>query len=438
MRRALTTLIAAASARGLAASLPASSPNEAERRRDAAPAEDERRRAANDAREGSRSLRLAGTHPVKAPEWRTGVVSPRDSKRRTWRTAPVVNETGLADAWAHPPLPAWLNETLGDRSPSANVPNIIWMFWDRWPDAPAVVRHCVASWVVMNPTWRVQLLSDADVLTYLPSGWTREKWSNITVGAHRGDVLRIVLLERFGGVWADATLFCLLPLDRWIRRAVGASNDWFAFAAGEKPNKKSPQYGDDCAGCEPPGAPVAKASSCLARGGQAFDPASRRTYNPSNSFLAAAPGSYVATREAECFAGYMLKHLKAKSYTHFHECFKGLAASDKKFAKSWLAAVEIPSRRVVGAVPVSGNHKDQAPPALTPALRSRVDGVCGPHVKMTFKGQYGNVTGTENDTSTVGYLFARTRPHLLKALRPCGDWPCLLLGEDVARVVGVG
>jgi hypothetical protein len=42
------------------------------------------------------------------------------------------------------------------------------------------------------------------------------------------DIVRIVLLARHGGVWADATVLCLRPLDEWLPACLG--NGFFGFA----------------------------------------------------------------------------------------------------------------------------------------------------------------------------------------------------------------
>lgn len=44
------------------------------------------------------------------------------------------------------------------------------------------------------------------------------------------DFLRLQLLKTYGGVWADATCFCMRPLDAWIQAYTGSG--FFAF---EKP-----------------------------------------------------------------------------------------------------------------------------------------------------------------------------------------------------------
>ncbi len=62
-------------------------------------------------------------------------------------------------------------------------------------------------------------------------------FSNATLNAHLlglgippeaiSDVVRLELLARYGGVWADATTYCLAPLDEWLESAVASG--FFAF-----------------------------------------------------------------------------------------------------------------------------------------------------------------------------------------------------------------
>ena len=230
----------------------------------------------------------------------------------TWEYLGLDRTSGVPDQWAHPVLPQWLANELHGRT-SQRVPSTIWMYWDSGlAHLPDIVAHCITSWVIMNPTWHVQLLTDETVLDYLP-GWTTEKWVQV-LGAHKGDIARITLLRDHGGVWADATQFCLLPLNHWILKAMGDS-DFFAFAVGAAPSKDSVAFAGACPGCEPPGTPVPPRAGCLARGGIKVDARTQRTLSLSNSFLAATPHSYIAAREYDCFVGYMLKHLKAPEYT---------------------------------------------------------------------------------------------------------------------------
>jgi hypothetical protein len=141
-----------------------------------------------------------------------------------------MHPTPVPEPWAQPAVPSWMAQDLEGRQRNSRVPAIIWMYWDAGLSrAPAVVQHCVTSWVVMNPSWHVTLLTDDVILDYLGHDWTRESWAKVANKAHKGDIVRITLLRDHGGVWADATQFCLLPLDAWLFSAVG-SQSFFALA----------------------------------------------------------------------------------------------------------------------------------------------------------------------------------------------------------------
>jgi hypothetical protein len=107
------------------------------------------------------------------------------------------------------------------------MPRIIWFLWFQGLDnAPDVVRKCHESWVARNPTWRVVNL-DASML----SSVSRVDYSAGNIAAlsqqHKADLLRLDLMANQGGVWADATCFCVQPLDDWLPQKM--ESGFFAF-----------------------------------------------------------------------------------------------------------------------------------------------------------------------------------------------------------------
>ena len=139
----------------------------------------------------------------------------------------------------HPLLPAtlfpYLRERRGFRRlfahdvaeprDPARLPRRIFLFWDKGlSQAPAIVRHCAASWERMNPDWDVTVLDAAAAERALPRLGLR---GDISV-QHYSDVLRTALLLREGGVWADATCLCAAPLAPWLG-LVFQQADFFAF-----------------------------------------------------------------------------------------------------------------------------------------------------------------------------------------------------------------
>ncbi len=107
-------------------------------------------------------------------------------------------------------------------------PQIIWIYWHQGVEqAPEVVRKCISSWKELNPSYEVRVLDrhavvkfvDTDLLAY-------NKAAKKSLAAY-SDVLRINLLEKYGGIWVDSTLLCLQPLSQWLERK---EYDFFAFS----------------------------------------------------------------------------------------------------------------------------------------------------------------------------------------------------------------
>ena len=93
------------------------------------------------------------------------------------------------------------------------VPKAVWIYWDSGEaDAPPMVKASIASWRRQNPGWEVVVLDrdSASRAVEMPMGP-----GDIQVQAY-ADLLRLRLLRQKGGVWADATLFCVKPLDHWL------------------------------------------------------------------------------------------------------------------------------------------------------------------------------------------------------------------------------
>ena len=94
---------------------------------------------------------------------------------------------------------------------------IIWMYWDLLPHAPDVVQQSITSWRNLNPAWTVRVVDKASERQWLSPrafAWA-ERNPTCTVQAW-SDALRTDLLAQHGGVWTDATVWCLKPLDSWL------------------------------------------------------------------------------------------------------------------------------------------------------------------------------------------------------------------------------
>lgn len=118
----------------------------------------------------------------------------------------------------------------GDRPAAGGgrIPRIIWFLWFQGLDnAPYVVRKCYESWVARNPGWELICLDDASLKTAASADYYAGSFATMS-RQQRSDLLRLDLLSKHGGVWVDATCFCVQPLDSWL--PANLDSGFFAFS----------------------------------------------------------------------------------------------------------------------------------------------------------------------------------------------------------------
>lgn len=135
---------------------------------------------------------------------------------------------------------------LGDRP---LLKKMIFSYWHQgFDNAPDIIKACVERFQKLCPDWQVVLLDSESVLEFvdlppIPQG----KWRRLEL-AHRSDLLRTGLLIKYGGVWADPTVWLYKPLDTWLPNVLSAGlfmfyrpgrdrvvSNW--FIAAEKENR---------------------------------------------------------------------------------------------------------------------------------------------------------------------------------------------------------
>ena len=113
-----------------------------------------------------------------------------------------------------------------------NIPKLIWMFWNTPIDqAPEVVKLSIRSWIELNPDYEVRVLTDANLNEHLGFDFYQIfKLSTVRLHmATKADLLRMYLLKHYGGIWADATTFCLKPLSEGWLTEVTQKYKFFTF-----------------------------------------------------------------------------------------------------------------------------------------------------------------------------------------------------------------
>jgi hypothetical protein len=108
------------------------------------------------------------------------------------------------------------------------LPKKIWFLWlQGFSQMPPIVKACYASWQRHHPIWEVIFLHKGNLDQYLD---VRTLLADRPVPLYRvsqSDIIRINLLQRYGGVWVDATCYCRQPMEEWL--LPGLQSGFFAF-----------------------------------------------------------------------------------------------------------------------------------------------------------------------------------------------------------------
>ncbi len=110
-------------------------------------------------------------------------------------------------------------------------PNKIWICWLQGiENAPHIVKKCVESIKAHAGDQEVILITNQNLNKYihLPE-YITEKWTNKKISnTHFSDIIRIHLLNEYGGIWIDATVLLTGPVPEYIKQA-----DLFFFQCPE-------------------------------------------------------------------------------------------------------------------------------------------------------------------------------------------------------------
>ena len=109
--------------------------------------------------------------------------------------------------------------------------NNIFIFWHQgFQKSPQIIQECFQSWKEQadEESWIIHELHEGNLNEYLElmveSDQKALRWFQHRLTPNNehyswtkySDLLRLCLLDNFGGVWADSTVFCMKPLRDWI------------------------------------------------------------------------------------------------------------------------------------------------------------------------------------------------------------------------------
>lgn len=235
------------------------------------------------------------------------------------------------------------------------IKNIFICWFQGFDNAPVIVQKCLQSWIHYNPSWSIIKLDNTNLSEYVDL----DKFIDPQISKnHLSDIIRIMILNRYGGVWVDATTFCNRPLDEWLGPNI--KSGFFAF---ERPNHE-----------------ILIASW----------------------FIYSDPGNYI-TNEWEKITLSTFAQNKQPIYLIIHYLFNHLYSNDQKFKEILDTIPKLPSNLSNNGI---GPHFIQTIGMfnnITDGLISYIQSKMTPFFKLTYKCDFQN---EYHDKTIVHYLFS--------------------------------
>ena len=92
------------------------------------------------------------------------------------------------------------------------IPKIIWSYWDN-PEVPDFVAKCRKNWEKFAPNYKIRYLNKNNIKDYVSN--MPENWQSLPP-YRQADILRLKLLEKYGGIWMDASILLLENPDKFV------------------------------------------------------------------------------------------------------------------------------------------------------------------------------------------------------------------------------
>ena len=149
--------------------------------------------------------------------------------RKNWLSIELLNHNTTANK---------MTKKEHDMTLNSSITRTVWMLWDKgWNKAPRLQAMCLRSFQRHNPDFEIHAmnLSEAEKLINRKQYYNDSSWNKVSIQA-KSDIIRVELLGAFGGVWADATVYCNEPLSNWIYklRIEDSLGGFFAYERKDK------------------------------------------------------------------------------------------------------------------------------------------------------------------------------------------------------------
>ena len=119
--------------------------------------------------------------------------------------------------------------------------NIFLLWLQGWENATWLNKQVAESWEINNSNsdWKIHYIDLKNLKNYVDDiDYIYDPTKHITPQA-KSDIIRLSLLKNYGGIWADATMLCMQPLDHWVHDAVEPAGMWMYHGHGGQMDKET-------------------------------------------------------------------------------------------------------------------------------------------------------------------------------------------------------
>ena len=97
-----------------------------------------------------------------------------------------------------------------------NIEKTIFTYWEGKNNE--LVEHCFSRIKKMNQDWNVKILRKSNF------NFKNSFLKSIKNPCHRSDFMRLYYLEKYGGLWLDASIINIQPVSKWLSRVFYENN----------------------------------------------------------------------------------------------------------------------------------------------------------------------------------------------------------------------
>ena len=102
---------------------------------------------------------------------------------------------------------------------STNFKHIFIIWFQGYDNMPEICKICYDSWRYKNPNWKVIFIDNSNISQYVENE-SLIKFKKIKPIQNYCDAVRLYLIHKYGGLYVDATIYCNIPLDNWLKKCI--------------------------------------------------------------------------------------------------------------------------------------------------------------------------------------------------------------------------